>query len=150
MPKIDPTVKRETGFVALCVLVGSILLEAVFLLMGQWDYTVLLGNLLGGVTAVGNFLLMGLMIQKAIRQDEKAAVNTVRLSQGGRLFMQGLVLMLAAVLSCFNIWAAAIPLLIPRVGFTLRQWFGKKPAAPATSASSAEPDDDMDEEEALL
>ena len=118
--------------------------------MGQWDYTVLLGNLLGGVTAVGNFLLMGLMIQKAMRQDEKAAVNTVRLSQGGRLFMQGLVLMLAAVLGCFNIWAAAIPLLIPRVGFTLRQWFGKKPAAPATSASSAEPDDDMDEEEALL
>ena len=83
----------------------------------------MLGNLLGGVTAVGNFLLMCRMVQKAVSQDKKQAVNTVKLSQSLRLLMQGLVLILAAVLpSVFNIWTAAIPLLIPTIAIRIREW----------------------------
>ena len=59
---------------------------------------------------------------KAVTQAEKQAKNTVRFSQGGRLLMQGAVLVLAAVLPhVFNIWAAAIPLLIPRIAVSFRQ-----------------------------
>ena len=40
--------------------------------------------------------------------------------------MQGLILVLAAVLPFFNIWTAAIPLLIPRMAITVREWLGAK------------------------
>lgn len=42
-------VKQETLYVAGMALVCSVLMEAVFLALGAWDITVLLGNLLGYV-----------------------------------------------------------------------------------------------------
>lgn len=128
MHKIDLTVRRETGYIAVWVTAFILPVQVVFLLLHQWDYTVLLGSLLGSATAVGNFLLVGLMIQKAVKQNEKAARNTVRQSQGGRLFLQGAVLVLAAVLPCFNIWATAIPLFVPRLAVTVRSRHAGKQA----------------------
>ena len=118
--KIDPTVRRETGYVAIWLAVAILPVQAVFLLLRRWDYSVLLGSVLGSLTAAGNFLLVGLMVQKAVTQTEKQAKNTVRLSQGGRLLLQGVILVLAAVLPCFNIWATAIPLLVPRIAVSVR------------------------------
>lgn len=54
MKKVDKTVLRETGYIALFVILLSVLMQAVFLIIGKWDYTVLLGNLLSAA-AVGNF-----------------------------------------------------------------------------------------------
>lgn len=138
MNKIDPTVRRETGYVALFVAAGSLLLQGVCLVVGWWSVDVLLGNLLGAVTAVGNFLLTGLMVQKAVTQDEKKAQNTVRLSQGLRLLMQGVMLVLGAVF--FNIWATAIPLLIPRIAVSVRAR-GIKNGEPRPTLAD-DPDDD--------
>ena len=59
MSRIDPTVKKETGYIAGWVLLLSAVMELVFLLTGHMDYTVPLGNLLGGVAAILNFFLMG-------------------------------------------------------------------------------------------
>ena len=118
MIKIDPTVRKETRFTALFVLAGCLLIQGVCLVAGWWSVKVLLGNLLGAATAVGNFLLTGLMVQKAVTQEEKKAQNTVRLSQGLRLLLQGVMLVLGALF--FNIWTTAIPLLIPRIAVTVR------------------------------
>ena len=70
MTKVDPTVRKETLRVALWVGVLMLPVQAVFLLLQRWDYTVLLGNLLGSATAVFNFFLMGRMIQRALTQTE--------------------------------------------------------------------------------
>ena len=122
MAHIDPTVKKETGYVALWVAVAILPVQAVFLLLGWWSLPVLWGSLLGSVTAIGNTLMVGLMVQKAVTQTQKQAKSTVRLSQGGRLLMQGAVLVLAAVLpGVFNLWAAALPLLVPRIAVSYRQ-----------------------------
>ena len=119
MARLDPVVRKETGFVALWVAVAILPVQVAFWLLGAWDYTVLLGSVLGSVTAVGNFLLMCLMIQRAVTQTEKQAKNTVKLSQSLRLMLQGLMLVLAACLPrVFNIWAVAIPLLIPRLAIS--------------------------------
>lgn len=148
MQSIDPTVRRETGRIALWVLGFSLLMQGIFVLAGWWNYTVLLGNLLGAATAVGNFLLLGLMVQKAVRQDEKAAKRTVRLSQSSRLMLQGLILVLAAVLPWFNIWATALPLLFPRLGVTVRQLaLPKAPASAPAAADGDDEDDDLDEDD---
>ena len=134
MNKIDPTVRRETGYVALFVLVGSLLLQGVCLVAGWWSMDVLLGNLLGAVTAVGNFLLMGLTVQKAVHQEKKAASKTIQLSQSGRLLLQGAMLALGAAF--FNIWTTAIPLLIPRIAVAVRSKSIRKNQPPVA------PDDD--------
>ena len=70
MSRIDPTVKKETGYIAGWVLLLSAVMELVFLLTGHMDYTVPLGNLLGGVAAILNFFLMGWTIQRAVGLDE--------------------------------------------------------------------------------
>ena len=120
MHHIDPTVRHETAHIALWTAIFILPVQIIFFLLGQWDYTVLLGSFLGSVSAIGNFLLVGLMVQKAVKQDEKAARNTVRASQGGRLLLQGVMLIIAAVLPYFNVWAAAVPLFVPRIAVTVR------------------------------
>lgn len=141
--KIDAVVRRETLGVALWVTAGCLLLQGVFLLCGWWDYTVLTGALLGGATAVGNTLLVGLMVQKAVTQTQKQARGTVRLSQGLRLLLQGAILCLAAVLPWFHLWAAAIPLLIPRIAVSFRA----RRVQNGASRPQSIPDDDDDDDE---
>ena len=63
MIKLEKAVRRETGYIAIWVLILSALMQAVFLIFNKWDYTVLLGNLLSGSVSLLNFLLMGLTIQ---------------------------------------------------------------------------------------
>ena len=71
LDRIDPTVKKETGYIAVCVAVLTVLMEAVFLVLGYWDITVLWGGLLGAFIAILNFLLMGLTVQKAVADSLK-------------------------------------------------------------------------------
>ena len=80
MKKIDKTVLSETAYIAVFSLIFSAIMQAVYLIIGKWDYTVLLGNLMGCIAAVGNFFFMGLTIQSALGKDEKQVRNAVRLS----------------------------------------------------------------------
>lgn len=145
--KMDPIVRQEAAFVAVCVLAACVITQGVCIMVeGWWTLPVLWGSLLGGATAIGNFLLMCLMVQKAVTQTEKQAKNTVKLSQGLRLMMQGLILVLAAVIpAVFNIWAAAIPLLIPRIAISLREWLrAKRNPSPNRPAIGWDDEDDDD------
>ena len=145
MAKLDPVIKKETAYVGWWVFAACMMTQGVCLLLGWWSLSVLLGSLLGGVTAVGNFLLMCLMVQKAVAQTEKQAKNTVKLSQSLRLMMQGLMLVLAAVIPVFNIWTAAIPLLIPRIAISVRELRNAKrnpsPDRPAIGWEDADEED---------
>ena len=122
MKKVDATVVRETVYIAGFVLILSVLMEAVFLLVGYWDYTVLLGNLLSGVAAVGNFFLMGLTVQKAVEKDEKNAATAMKLSQALRSL---LLFALGALAPCFHLLATLIPLFFPRIAIVFRPLFQK-------------------------
>lgn len=126
MKKIDPTVRRETVYIAVWVIIFSAVMEAVFLIGGWWDYTVLLGNLLGGFTAVLNFFLMGLTVQNALGKEEKEARDLVKLSQTLRMFMQLAFAAIGFLIPIFNIIAVLIPLLFPRVAIMLRPFFNKQ------------------------
>ena len=112
MKAIDKTVRQETGYIALCELLLSVLLQAVFLVIGQWNYTVLLGNLLSGGVAVLNFFLMGVTIQEATDREEKNARTLMRMSQSLRM-----VALFAAAL---------VPLFFPRLAVAFRPLVGRK------------------------
>lgn len=126
MKKIDSAVHRESIYIALWVAVLSVPMQAVFLLIGRWDYTVLLGNLLGGCAAAANFFLMGLTVQKAVGQDKGQAANTIRLSQTLRMLMLFVIALLGLTLPWFNTWTTLIPLLFPRIAIAFWPLFNKK------------------------
>lgn len=147
MAHLEPAVKKETAFVALWVGVAILPVQALCLVLDWWNWPVLWGSLLGSATAIINFLLVGLMVQKAVTQTEKQAKNTVRFSQSGRLLFQGGILVLAGALpGVFNLWTAIIPLLIPRIAVSVREilWAKKHPSPdrPAIGWDDEDEDDD--------
>lgn len=148
MMRLDPASRKETGYVALWVAAAILPVQAAFLLLGQWDYTVLLGSLLGSVTAAGNFLLLCLTVQKAVDKDKKDAARLIQLSQSGRLLMQGVALILAGALpGVFNLWAAIIPLVIPTFAVRIRHLkLAKDNPSPDRPAIGWEDEEDEDED----
>lgn len=126
MRKIDPTVLKETKFIAAAVIILSVIMEAVFLILGKWSPRVLLGNLLSGAAAIGNFLLMGLTIQKTLGMEEKEARSRMKLSQRLRLLMLLLVAVLGVALKCFDTVASLVPLFFPRIALMFRPLMDKK------------------------
>ena len=126
MVKIDKTVKKETIYITFFVVILSMLMEAVFLILHKWDYTVLLGNLLGAASTVLNFLLMGITVQKAVLLDEEGAKKKVKFSQSMRMFMLLAFAAVAGIFKCFNLIAFAVTLLFPRIAIFFRPYFDKK------------------------
>lgn len=120
MAKIDYTVVKETKYIAYFVLLLSIIMQAVFLISGMWDYTVLLGNLLSGVIGILNFFLMGISVQKALQKDEKEAKSIMRISHTYRTLFMLVGIAVGAVLPVFNIWAVVIPVVFPRIAIAFR------------------------------
>ena len=120
LKKVDPVVMKETRYIAITVLILSALMQAVFLIIGQWNYTVLLGNLYGAVIAVGNFFLMGLTVQKCLTMEPDDAKKQMKLSQQGRLLMLLVFCMIGAALPWLNTIALLVPQFFPRIGVTVR------------------------------
>lgn len=115
-------VKKETIYIAAWELILGAAMQAVFLVLKKWDYTVILGCLCGAAVAVLNFYLMGLTVEKSLDKEEKEARKFIQLSQTLRNFMVFGWAILGAVLPCFNIVAALLPLLFPSIAVRLRMF----------------------------
>lgn len=123
--KIDKTVIKETKYISFFVIILSVLMQSVFLIVSKWNYTVLLGNIYGGVIAVLNFLIMGIYIQKAVNQDEKEAKQTVKFSQSLRFAAIVLFVCIGVVIPLFNWITVVLPLVFPSVAIYLRPLIDK-------------------------
>lgn len=121
--KIQPAVWKETGHIALGVVLGDIVMLVVFALLKRLDYTVLLGALLGSVAAVGNFLLLGLGAQRAMEDPDRAKALVQR---SYMLRMLGLVavLVLGVAAPCFHVIAVIVPILMPSVTIYVMRLLG--------------------------
>ena len=126
MNKIDATVIKETKYISLWIIVLSALMQAVFLVIGKWDHTVLLGNVLSGVAGILNFLLMGITVQNAIKKDEKDAKTAMKVSQLYRFLFLVVVVVIGVALPCFSTWTVIIPIFFPRIAIAFRPLFDKK------------------------
>jgi hypothetical protein len=127
LKKIDKTVIVETKFIGAWMLIFSVLMQAVFLIIGKWDYTVLLGNLLSGVAGIISFFVLGLTIVKAVSSgDAEYAKKFMGASTAGRTFFLFIVALLGVLLPCFNTIATLIPILFPRLGLFIRSFMVKR------------------------
>ena len=126
MKKIDATVLKETVYIAIGTFILSLLMQSVFLIIGKWEYTVLLGNLLGYIAAVGNFFLLGLTVQLAVEKSKKDAKSLMKLSQTARLMLMFIIAVIGYTVPVFNIIAVVITFLFPRIAIAARPVFMKK------------------------
>ena len=126
MKKIDPTIIKETSYIGTVAFLFNIVMQSVFLIIGEWDYTVLLGGMLGFIASVGNFFLMGLSVQSAVSKDEKDAKNTMKLSQSIRLLFLFVIAVIAYVVPVIDVIAVIIPYIFPRLAIALVPILRKK------------------------
>lgn len=123
--KIDKVVIKETKYIATFVVILSILMQAVFLIIGKWHYSVLLGNLWGAAIAVLNFFVMGLYVQKAVSQEEKEAKQTIKASQSMRFAALVLLTGIGVVIPFLNWITVVLPLIFPSIAIYLRPLIDK-------------------------
>ena len=127
---MDPAVKKETGYIAVWVVLLSLIMEAVFLLLRKWDLSVLFGNLGGAAIAVGNFFLLALIATRTMEnalakgKPEEAAARVKSLATVRLLGCALLCVLLIAVFKT-NLYATVIPLLFPRIGIMFWPKFNK-------------------------
>ena len=117
--KIDPVIRKNTLYIAMFVLIGTALMESVFLIIGKWDVTVLWGGLWGAFAAILNFFLMAMMVQKAVTKDKKDAASLMKVSQNLRMLLLVALCAIGAALPAFNLIAVLIPLVFPSIGAKL-------------------------------
>jgi len=120
---ISKSIWKETGHIAVGVLAGSLIMILVFWFLKRLDSTVWLGALLGSVAAVGNFFWMGLSVQKALKQPEKAKAMVQR-SYTVRMLCLVAVLIFGFRAPYFHVIAVVVPLLLPRVTIYAMQLLG--------------------------
>ena len=135
MSKLDPAVKKETGYIVFWVILLSVLMEAVFLVIRKWDLSVLLGNLGGAAAAVGSFFLLAVTVSRAVSSGKpEEAAKRVKASAGLRLIGMGGICALMIGVFHTNVYATVIPLLFPRVGLMFRPMIDRKRGGNASEA----------------
>ena len=124
---MDPAVKKETGYITVWVLLLSLLMEAVFLIIRQWDLSVLFGNLGGAVLAVGNFFLLAWVVSRAVDKGKPEEAAT-RVKATATLRLLGVGALCALLIGVFktSVFATLIPLLFPRVAIAFRPILDRK------------------------
>ena len=122
---MDPAVKKETGYITVWVLLLSLLMEAVFLVIRQWDLSVLFGNLGGAALAILNFFLLAFVVSRAVDKGKpEEAAQRVKATATLRL-VGALSALLIGVFKT-NVFATLIPLLFPRAAIAFRPILDRK------------------------
>ena len=107
---MNKTISLETGRLCLGLLIVDILICGVFLLLKKFNYTVVLGVLLGSAGAVLNFFLLGVTMQKAANQDD-GQKKLVQASYSLRMMLMALTVIVGALLPYFHTSAVIVPFL---------------------------------------
>ena len=120
---VQKAILDETRHIAIGVLLADIVMCIVFLLLGQFDYTVVLGTLWGSVFAVGNFFFMGLGVQKAMDMED-GAKRYMQKNYALRMCACVAGMAVGVKAPVFHSIAALIPFLFPKLVIYAMQIFG--------------------------
>ena len=123
-------VLKQTGVVALGQAACVAAMIGVFALLGYFDYTVVLGGLMGAVVATLNFLFMAIGVSlaadKAQEQNVKSGKSMVTGSYMIRIILMFVVLFACAKSGHFHVIALVLPLVFVRPVLTIAEFFQKK------------------------
>ena len=123
-------VLKQTGVVALGQAACVAAMIGVFALLGYFDYTVVLGGLMGAVVATLNFLFMAIGVSlaadKAQEQNVKSGKSMITGSYMIRIILMFVVLFACAKSGHFHVIALVLPLVFVRPILTIAEFFQKK------------------------
>jgi len=120
--RIDPVVKKETGFILWSSFVCAALIQGVFWLLGRWDFSVLFGGLIGWIMAGLNFFLMSLDVQRAVsEEDPSRAQLKMRASYTWRTVLMLAVMVVSLLVDQIHWVPVFASFFYPRIVITLRQ-----------------------------
>ena len=129
------TVFHETAIIAVGEVIVVAVMLAVFALLGRLDRTVVLGGIIGGLLAVGNFLMMAINVSlaadKAAKQDVKAGKAMVSTSYVTRMVVLFVILFACVKSGLCNVIACVVPLLFVRVTITVAEFMRKSGDKPS-------------------
>lgn len=125
LKNVNPTVVSETKYIAYVTVILSIIMQSVFLIIGMWNYKILLGNVYSAGFMILNFYLMGMSVAKAVDKDEKEARNVMKTSMSLRTLMIFVALAVGVLVPVFDIFALLIPLFFVRIAVFLRPFIKK-------------------------
>ena len=120
---VQKAILDETRHIAIGVLAADVVMCIVFLLLGQFDYTVVLGALWGSLFAVGNFFFMGLGVQKAMDMED-GAKRYMQKNYTLRMCFCVAGMAVGVKAPVFHSIAALIPFLFPKLVIYAMQLFG--------------------------
>ena len=147
--KLQPESKKELLRIAcgtaICTAAMWVLFAALHLVgWVRFDYTVVLGGLVGAAVAIANFAGICFVVQKIIdEQDEKRRKAKLQLSYNGRMLMQAVWVVVAIAAPCFQAFASILPLFFPRITIYYLQITGKyKPLRPQQEPVDVSVEDD--------
>lgn len=133
---VQSAVLKETRNIAIGAVICAVVLIAVAVIIGQFDYTVALGTVLGGTGAVLCFFQLGMTVQKILStdlpEDEKLKYGKmkIRTSYMMRLVIMAAFFLTSVYVDVFNWVATAVMLLSPRLVVMLlpvcKKLFGRK------------------------
>ena len=126
MEQTKKIIYKQIGAVALGEVLGVAAMIGIFALLGQFDYTVVLGGLVGGLVAFLNFFFMVVSLSaaadRAENQDVKGGKGLVKGSYFVRLAVMAVVLFACAKSGYFNVIALVVPLLFVRPALTVAEF----------------------------
>ena len=123
-------VLKQTGIVALGQAVCTAAMLGIFALLGCFDYTVVLGGLMGGLVATLNFLFMAIGVSLAADKAQEQNVKGGKSMVAGS-YMLRIIIMFAVLFACaksghFHVVALVLPLIFVRPILTIAEFFRKK------------------------
>jgi hypothetical protein len=123
-------VLRQTLLIAIGQAVGVGVMLGIFALLGRFDYTVVLGGLVGALVALLNFFFMAVSLSlasdRAVQQDVKGGKGLVRSSYAIRTVAMFTVLFLCGKSGHCNVIALVVPLLLVQPTLLIAEFFRKK------------------------
>ena len=125
-------VLKETVLIAIGEAICVALMCLVYVLIGKFQLSVLLGGLIGLLVATGNFFALAvvatLAADKAEAGDPATGQKLMRSSYPIRLLVMAGVLILCAKSGVFDVIALVLPLIFVRPILTVAEFFRKKGA----------------------
>lgn len=123
--KLDEVVVKEVKYMSIAFICFSVLVQIIFLSVGKYNYTVLLGSIYGWALAILNFLFLGITIQKALNQDPEEAKKDIRYSYRLRILSLVVFAALGVVLPIFNAVVVLLSLVFPKIYYMFSPIFRK-------------------------
>ena len=122
-------VLKETGIIAIGQAACVAVMIGIFALLGQFDRSVLIGGIAGGVLATLNFLFMAigasLAADKAEAQDVAGGQKLLHLSQLLRYVLLAVILFVCIKSDFCDALATVLPLVFVRPVLTVGEFFRK-------------------------